>query len=137
MRVLVFERKSDMMTKSLSDSAKCPECGQKDEGQTGEYPCSTCGLPGVWDERETPTQVADRIIREVFGDKSSISIEVLRRLIGGAIIEGMKAALEAAKEKATWGEYVKEVSVDDIDALLKTLSANEVTETKEGPCPNQ
>lgn len=28
----------------------CPTCGQKDHGQTGEYPCSGCGLPRTWDD---------------------------------------------------------------------------------------
>lgn len=28
----------------------CSKCGQVDRGQTGEYPCSECGLPLVWDE---------------------------------------------------------------------------------------
>ncbi len=31
---------------------KCPNCGQVDEGQTGEYPCPECGLPGLHDEPE-------------------------------------------------------------------------------------
>lgn len=25
-------------------STRCPECGQTDQGQTGEYPCGKCGL---------------------------------------------------------------------------------------------
>lgn len=29
----------------------CSKCGQNDFGQTGEYPCDTCGLPTVHDER--------------------------------------------------------------------------------------
>jgi hypothetical protein len=28
---------------------QCPDCGQIAEGQTGEYPCPTCGLPRMWD----------------------------------------------------------------------------------------
>ncbi len=28
----------------------CPKCRQVDLGQTGEYLCSTCGLPTTWDE---------------------------------------------------------------------------------------
>lgn len=28
----------------------CGKCGQRDMGQTGEYPCSECGLPTTWDE---------------------------------------------------------------------------------------
>ena len=28
----------------------CPHCGQRDQGQTGEYPCLVCGLPQVWDQ---------------------------------------------------------------------------------------
>lgn len=27
----------------------CPECGQQDVGQYGEYPCPSCGLPREWD----------------------------------------------------------------------------------------
>lgn len=27
----------------------CEKCGQIDVGQQGEYPCSACGLPTVWD----------------------------------------------------------------------------------------
>lgn len=29
---------------------RCGECGQRDEGQTGEYPCERCGLPVLHDE---------------------------------------------------------------------------------------
>ena len=32
---------------------RCSECGQVDHGQTGEYPCITCGLPFVFDEEVT------------------------------------------------------------------------------------
>lgn len=28
----------------------CLKCKQVDIGQTGEYPCSGCGLPMVWDD---------------------------------------------------------------------------------------
>lgn len=28
---------------------RCPVCGQKDTGQTGEYPCGVCGLPTLHD----------------------------------------------------------------------------------------
>jgi len=34
------------------NSVVCDSCGQKDEGQTGEYPCDVCGLPRTWDEKE-------------------------------------------------------------------------------------
>ena len=34
----------------------CPACGQKDEGQQGEYPCPTCGLPTTHD---TPDDSSD------------------------------------------------------------------------------
>ena len=33
-----------------TENDTCPKCGQVDHGQTGEYPCSECGLPMVWDE---------------------------------------------------------------------------------------
>ncbi len=29
---------------------KCTRCLQGDEGQTGEYPCSLCGRPTLWDD---------------------------------------------------------------------------------------
>lgn len=29
---------------------RCPKCKQVDIGQTGEYPCSECGLPMVWND---------------------------------------------------------------------------------------
>jgi hypothetical protein len=29
---------------------RCAKCGQADNGQTGEYPCSVCGVPTVWDD---------------------------------------------------------------------------------------
>lgn len=29
---------------------RCPKCGQRDEGQTGEYPCAECGLPLTHDD---------------------------------------------------------------------------------------
>jgi hypothetical protein len=32
-------------------SAGCAKCGQKDIGQTGEYPCGVCGLPMLWDDK--------------------------------------------------------------------------------------
>ena len=28
----------------------CATCGQIDQGQTGEYPCTACGLPRLHDE---------------------------------------------------------------------------------------
>ncbi len=34
----------------VSEEAPCPKCGQFEVGQTGEYHCSECGLPTVWDE---------------------------------------------------------------------------------------
>ena len=41
-------------TTQFDDSAllKCPVCGQTNLGQTGEYPCSACGLPTVWDTQD-------------------------------------------------------------------------------------
>lgn len=35
---------------------KCPKCGQTDRGQAGEYPCSVCGLPLLWDRGRTLAQ---------------------------------------------------------------------------------
>jgi hypothetical protein len=32
---------------------KCPDCGQSNVGQTGEYPCPTCGLPTLWDSESS------------------------------------------------------------------------------------
>jgi hypothetical protein len=40
-------------TDRMSDASRveyCPVCGQKDIGQTGEYPCEACGLPHMWDD---------------------------------------------------------------------------------------
>lgn len=34
------------------DMEPCSKCGQVDHGQWGEYPCSVCGLPLVWDAPE-------------------------------------------------------------------------------------
>ena len=31
------------------DKIPCKKCGQVDNGQTGEYPCSECGLPTTHD----------------------------------------------------------------------------------------
>jgi hypothetical protein len=33
-------------------NTECPQCHQKDTGQTGEMPCKLCGLPTVHDEKE-------------------------------------------------------------------------------------
>jgi len=35
---------------SCEEEQPCPDCGQVDRGQTGEYACPECGLPKVWDE---------------------------------------------------------------------------------------
>jgi len=43
-----------ILSVNSSDQA-CTDCGQLDSGQTGEYPCKTCGLPTVHDE---PPQAA-------------------------------------------------------------------------------
>ena len=43
---------------SNTTSAQCDKCGQSDNGQTGEYPCSKCGLPILHDailSRATPS----------------------------------------------------------------------------------
>lgn len=37
----------DMLTPPAPTA--CPSCGQTDKGQTGEYPCPSCGLPRTWD----------------------------------------------------------------------------------------
>lgn len=34
----------------LENFLNCQTCGQRDTGQTGEYPCQTCGVPTVHDE---------------------------------------------------------------------------------------
>ncbi len=34
----------------MKDPLVCDKCGQKDIGQTGEYPCEACGLPTTWDD---------------------------------------------------------------------------------------
>jgi ribosomal protein L37E len=34
------------------DKKKCPKCGQT-EYHSGEYPCSVCGRPILWDEEST------------------------------------------------------------------------------------
>ena len=39
----------------------CQKCGQFDHGQTGEYPCSECGLPVVWDEALPAALPADAV----------------------------------------------------------------------------
>jgi hypothetical protein len=36
------------------DAEKCPKCGQTDEGQQGEYPCSECGLPTLHGDPQPP-----------------------------------------------------------------------------------
>lgn len=36
----------------------CPECGQQDVGQYGEYPCPLCGVPREWD---VPVTCADPV----------------------------------------------------------------------------
>lgn len=36
----------------------CSICQQMDVGQTGEYPCSECGLPTVWDDMEPNAYLA-------------------------------------------------------------------------------
>lgn len=35
---------------AIAQQAPCAKCGQVDHGQHGEYHCSVCGLPTVWDE---------------------------------------------------------------------------------------
>jgi len=35
--------------RKLEELNACPKCGQVDTGQTGEYPCSECGLPTMHD----------------------------------------------------------------------------------------
>lgn len=37
---------------------KCPDCGQSNVGQTGEYPCPTCGLPTLWDSKSSGSNSA-------------------------------------------------------------------------------
>ena len=38
----------------MSEELKpCKTCNQTDHGQTGEYPCPECGLPTVWDRKQT------------------------------------------------------------------------------------
>ena len=43
----------------------CPKCGQTDIGQTGEYPCNSCGLPTLWDkdypQQNQPKEAEDDI----------------------------------------------------------------------------
>jgi hypothetical protein len=34
-------------------TGRCRDCDQINVGQTGEYPCKTCGLPTTWDDRQS------------------------------------------------------------------------------------
>lgn len=43
--------------------AECSKCGQRDFGQTGEYPCQACGLPTVHDENVPPVQLPEPCCR--------------------------------------------------------------------------
>ena len=36
--------------KDISQDKECTECSQSDTGQTGEHPCTECGLPLTHDE---------------------------------------------------------------------------------------
>lgn len=40
---------------------ECSECGSRNEGQTGEYPCKKCGLPGLWDGEPWEEELRDYI----------------------------------------------------------------------------
>lgn len=41
---------SGVVSESDYIQTPCPKCGQVDHGQTGEHPCSECGLPIVHDD---------------------------------------------------------------------------------------
>jgi hypothetical protein len=43
------QMRDDTIARVRAQAATCPKCTQSDAGQTGEYPCSNCGLPMVWD----------------------------------------------------------------------------------------
>lgn len=63
--VLSFEDGLELLTEPLtpgdeqtrfddSEHLACPKCHQKINGQTGEYPCSVCGLPTLHDQEDRP-----------------------------------------------------------------------------------
>ncbi len=63
--VLSFEDGLKLLTEPLtpgdeqtrfddSEHLACPKCHQKINGQTGEYPCSVCGLPTLHDQEDRP-----------------------------------------------------------------------------------
>lgn len=47
---IVTDSRIDVQLRGSWELSTCQKCGQVDNGQTGEYPCSECGLPQVWDE---------------------------------------------------------------------------------------
>jgi hypothetical protein len=53
-----------MLSQAFADGLEwaglCRECGQKDTGQTGEYPCVKCGLPALHDDVDPPSTGAGK-----------------------------------------------------------------------------
>lgn len=41
----------DLIAAHTKLSGGCAACGQSDTGQTGEYPCKSCGLPTEHDQK--------------------------------------------------------------------------------------
>ena len=61
-------------SKSTESAQCCGKCGQQDAGQTGEYPCSDCGIPIVYDAHDG-AEAALRIVHDVTDRLNAIATE--------------------------------------------------------------
>jgi ribosomal protein L37E len=80
MSALAAEITADLrasMSQPHSTKDLCGKCGQRDFGQQGEYPCSVCGVPTVWDREY---EVGNRPLPEIPGTDSSKQASVLKPL---------------------------------------------------------
>jgi hypothetical protein len=86
----------------------CKDCGQRDIGQYGEYPCKTCGLPKTWgnDPQPSPAAQGFRLVPETPTDGMVDAFEDNMEAVGQCIRNfraAYRAMLAASPQAAAQG----------------------------------
>lgn len=106
------------MTAPTAQETPCSECAQIDQGQTGEYPCPTCGLPRTWDaSRGRPSVARGFWTQDANGNDCCVAIT----LVGadaGVVWDALKRARSIVMEREHSddrykGRFVRGWSEDD------------------------
>lgn len=108
--------------------SECPKCGQVDNGQTGEYPCDSCGLPLTHD---APTTTLEQDAETA--ETAVITQADLNPVQYETVVTGHERNPDYAGANAAFEQAALEAAGWTIDLLLADGYLREVTEQRPLP----